>query len=115
MKLSGEPIVQFVGLNDLTPEEQELVKTLATGYQDKVQKEMEIPTSLIIHIKAYKAEGKRKKFGVHIKTVSPSQTLEVKRAADWDLARTLHKAFKNMERLVLHKLHTDTQHKRVFG
>lgn len=115
MTLEGEPIVQYVGLNELSPEEQETVKTLATQYQDNIQKQMETPTSLIIHIKKYRSEGKRTKFGVHIKTVSASQTYEAEKAADWDLARTLHKAFKNMERLILHKLHTDSQHKRVYG
>ncbi|MBW2995460.1 hypothetical protein KY312_03830 [Candidatus Woesearchaeota archaeon] len=115
MKLQGEPIIQYVGLKSLSDEEQEMTKTLATEYQDKIQKEMEIPVSLVVHIKKYKSEGKKAKFSVNIKTVAASQTYEVKRAADWDLARAMHKAFKNMERLVLHKTHTDTQHKRVYS
>jgi hypothetical protein len=114
MKLEGDPIIQFIGLGDLSDEEQDIVKTLATEYQDKIQKQMEKPTSIVIHIKTYKSEGSKKKFSVNIKTVAASHTHEVKNAADWDLARTLHKAFKNMERLVLHKTHTDTQHKRVY-
>jgi len=114
MKLKGDPIIQYVGLNELSAEEQEIVKQLSTEYQDKIQKEMETPTSVSVHIKLYKKEGEKKKFSITLKTVAASQTFETKNASDWDLKRVLHKAFKNLERLVLHKLHTDTQHKRVY-
>jgi hypothetical protein len=114
MVLEGEPIVQFIGLNELTPEEQEIVRTLSTEYQDKIQKEMETPTSLIVDIRAHEEEGHRKKYSVHIRTMAAASTMHIEKASDWDLERTLHKAFKNMERLILHKTHVDSQHKRVY-
>jgi hypothetical protein len=113
MKLK-EPIVQFIGLNELEPDEQEVVKTLSFQYQDKIQRSMETPTSLIVTIKLHKTEGKKKKYSVRVKTVAAKRTLETKKAADWELERTLHKAFKNMERLVLHEFRADTQHKRTY-
>lgn len=110
MKLT-EPIIQYVGLNELSPEEQELVKELSVLYQDKIQKEMQIPTSITLHVKLYNNEGKRKRYSVNVKTVAASQTFEENNASDWDLARTLHNAFKKIERLIQHKLHTDGQNK----
>ena len=41
--------------------------------------------------------------------MAPTQTFESTHAADWDLARTLHKAFKNIEHEIEHKLKVSEQ------
>jgi hypothetical protein len=112
MKLT-EPIIQFIGLNELTPEEKHTVMVLSTEYQDKIQIEMQKPTSIAVHIKLFygKENQKRKKFGIHIKTLAAGKIYEEKTAADWDLARTLHEAFNSLERLILHSKHKDSQRK----
>ncbi|MBW3011654.1 hypothetical protein KY311_00570 [Candidatus Woesearchaeota archaeon] len=113
MKLK-EALIQFVGLNDLKEDEQEIVKKLSSEYHDKIQRAMETPTSLVVTIKLHNTEGKRKKFSIKVKTLAAKRTVETKHAADWDLERTLHKAFKNMERLVLHEFRADSQHKKTY-
>lgn len=109
-----EPIIQFVGLKDLSDAEQEVVKKISFEYQDKIQRSMETPTSLVVTVKLHESGlNKRKKYSLRIHTLGARKTLETKHSHDWDLARALHKAFKNMERVVLHEFKADSQNKKL--
>ena len=116
--------IQYIGVEQLSTDERIALDTLSAEYYDKIQRSLKNVTSLIIHIKEYKKAAapekkeergdygkkpKRKKYDIHIKVVAPTRIFEEKHAADWDFARTLHKAFKNLEREIQHKLHTDDQ------
>ena len=72
-------------------------------------------TSVAVHIKTQKDEAdkgkekKRKKFSIKVRVLAPTHVFESKHASDWDLARTLHKAFKNIEHEIEHKLKVSDQ------
>ena len=102
-------VIQFVGVSDLPPEEQDVVNKLSTEYFDKIKRSVKNITSLMVHVKLYDAEGARKKYSVHAKAISPAGTFTSEHAADWDLARAVHKSFKNLENEVKHRLHADDQ------
>lgn len=106
-------IIQFVGVKKLPAEDQARVHALSTEYHFTIQRQLKNLTSLIIHVKEYKKEGKRHKYSIHVRAVAPTQIFESTKAADWDLSRTLHKAFKDLEREIQHQLHTDDQRPRI--
>ena len=97
-----EEQIQFIGVNELNEEEQAVVNTLSTEYYDKIKRSLKNLTSMVVHIKLYKKEGSQKKYSIHVRVIAPTKMIESDKAADWDLARTLHKAFKNIEREIEH-------------
>lgn len=97
-----EEIIQFIGVKDLKPEEQEMVKILSAEYYGKIKRSLKNLTSMAIHIKTHHNEGTKKKFSIHVRVIAPTRMIESDKASDWDLARTLHKAFKNIEREIEH-------------
>jgi len=107
-----EPI-QIVGIKELDDMDKDIVNKLANEYFLKIKRELQNITSLIFHIKCYKKEGKKKKYSINARAIAPTRMFESTKAADWDLARTLHKAFKDLEREIQHKLHSDDQHDKA--
>ena len=122
--------IQYIGVDQLTTDERIVLDKLSAEYYDKIERSLKNLTTIIVHIKEYKKEAapekkeergfygkklKRKKYDIHIKVVAPTRIFEEKHAADWDFARTLHKAFKNIEREIQHKLHTDNQRNKAYG
>lgn len=106
--------IQFIGLTELDPDEQHVVQDLATEYYDKVQRSVKEVTSLVIHIKQHAKGGARKKYSVHIRVDAPSFVFESTKANDWDLAKTVHKAFQDVENGIKHKFHTEKGYKRPY-
>lgn len=102
-------VIQFIGVKELSPEEQAIVNTLSTEYYQKIKRSLKNLTSLAVHVKTYKKEGSKKKYSINIRAIAPTKIIESKMAADWDLARTLHKAFKNIEHEIEHKLKVSSQ------
>ncbi|MBU0536659.1 MAG: hypothetical protein KKE20_06855 [Nanoarchaeota archaeon] len=88
--------IQFKGVSELSKEEKEIVNKLSTEYYAKIKRKLHNDTSLQLHIKAHSKGGERKKYSAHLRVIAPTKTLESKED-DWDLARTLHKVYKNME------------------
>lgn len=109
-----EEIIQFIGMKELSPEEQAIVNTLSTEYYQKIKRSLKNLTSLAIHIKMHKKGGAKKKYSIHIRAIAPTAIIESKRAADWDLARTLHKSFKNIEHEIEHKLKVSSQRPKAY-
>lgn len=110
-------VIQFIGVKELSPEEQTIVNTLSTEYYQKIKRSLKNLTSLVVHIKSYEKSGKeekKKKYSVHIRAIAPTHMIESKRAADWDLARTLHKSFKNVEHEIEHRLKTSSQKPKAY-
>ena len=98
-----EPI-QIIGIDVLKEEsDKDLVNTLANDYYGKIERALKNINSMSIHIKQHSKGGKRKKSDIRVKVISPTKVFE-SQESDWDLARTLHKFFKNIEREIEHSI-----------
>jgi len=117
-----EPIIQFVGLKDLKTEDQERVKELAANYHAKLQRMVQNITSLVVHIKEHEKTGKKKedsktkriKYVVHVRMIAPMKTFASSKAVDWDIARVVHKAFRDVEAEVKHAFRTDSSYQKPY-
>ena len=107
-------VIQFTGLKELDSLAQGRVKEISAFYYDKIKRSLKSITTLKVHIKVYKKEGSRKKYSVHVKAIAPTKIFVSTKAADWDIARVMHKAFQDIEREILHRLKTDSQHKKPY-
>ena len=112
--MAGE-VIQFIGVSDLKEEEQAIVNALSTEYYEKIKVALHNLTSMAVHVKTQNDEAdegkekKRKKFSIKVRVIAPTHVFESTHASDWDLARTLHKAFKNIEHEIEHKLKVSDQ------
>jgi len=107
--------VQYVGIEDLTMRGFARVKELAFSYHGKIERALNNKTTLIVHVKRYKKAGTRSKYSVHVKAITASRIFNSTKAHDWDLARTLHKAFKDLENQIEHKMHLSDQKPKRIG
>ncbi len=96
--------IQYIDINKLTLSERLRLKSLTTGYAEKLDRDLPLDSVMVIQIKLHDIEGKRKKYSLHARIDSPSLLLASSRASDWDLARTVHKSMKNIENRLQHKL-----------
>ncbi len=101
-------IIQFIGVNELAPEEQEIVQNLTTENYGKIAALLQNLTDLVVHVKTHDDEGKRKKYTFKIRCVAPTHIFESKKGFDWDVARALHKGFHDLIKQIEHKMHSDT-------
>jgi len=107
-----EPI-QVIGIDLLDDMEKAIANKLVNEYYQKIFRELKNVTDVTVHIKAHSKGGKRKKFDIRIKAIAPTRIFEAQES-DWDLARTLHRVFRNMEREIQHKLRADSQHNKPY-
>ncbi len=111
----GEPeFVQFVGLNELEPAEQQTVKTIAMLGFEKLQRDLKTLSTMVVHVKTYEKEGNRKKYSFHVRLNAHTRVFESCKAHDWDLARAVHKAMEDLQHQVVHAFHTDTTRKKAY-
>ncbi len=89
--------IQYIGAQNLDAQKKEVLDKLSTEYHAKIKRALKNVTSLIIHVKVHEKGGKAVKFSVHAKAVAPTTIITSTKASDWDFARTLHKAFKDLE------------------
>lgn len=101
--------IQYIGLDEVEEMDRSTLDRLSSEYYDKIQREIKNDTSLQIHIKGYKKQGNKKKYAIHVKAVAPTVIFTSTKAVDWDFARTLHKAFNDLEVQIKHRLHSDDQ------
>lgn len=94
--------IQYIGLDALDDFERSILDKIAPEYYEKFVRFLQNEVSVSVHIKTYKGEGKQKKFSLNAKVIAPTKTFESGKAADWDLAKTLHKAFKDIESQLEH-------------
>ena len=97
-----EPI-QIKGIDELNDEEKNLVNTLANEYYGKIQRELKNATSISLHVKQHSKTGNRHKSDIRVKVIAPTKIFEAQES-DWDMARTLHKVFNNIERQIEHRI-----------
>jgi hypothetical protein len=108
--------IQYVGLRDLDEQEREAIEEIATKYHDKIKRKTKNQTSLILHIKVHGAHkdkchgeededyGKKKKFGVHLKVLSPMHVFESE-DSDFDIRKAANLVFEHMLNQIEHKFH----------
>ena len=108
--------IKFVGLHDVEdPLLQETVHKLAAEYFGKIKRSLDDLVSMNVHVKVH-GEGKRKKYSIHMKVLSPAGSFISNKAHDWDIARTMHRAGTECLAQIQHTLHTDDQRpKRVLA
>ena len=109
-KYGTHEILQFVGLKDLDADEQEIVNRLSTEYFEKVKRAAKNIINIKVHIKCYKKEGAKKKYSVHIHVKIPTQAIiESCKSHDFELQKTIHAAFQDVQTQLKKKLRTDDQ------
>ena len=108
-KFGAREVLQFVGVSELSPEEQETVHRLSTEYFEKIKRDVQNITNMSVHVKVYGAEQENKrakKFALHVKVYCPSHLFESCMSHDFELAKALHKAFDHVREQVKHAFHS---------
>ncbi len=106
--------IQFVGVSELEPMEQETVQLLSTENYAKIKRAMKNLTSLVIHVKKHEKGGERKKYSIHLRVICPTATIESCNADDFELPRALHKAFNDIKEQIKHKFHSDVTRGKIY-
>ncbi len=111
-KFGTHELIQFIGVNELNAEEQALVSKLSTENFEKFTRLLKNIEQMVVHIKSYEQEGRKKKFSLHVRLKAPTMAvIESCKSHDFDLARALHKAFDDIRAQIEHKFHTGTRPK----
>lgn len=105
--ITESDMLQFVGMKDLEPMEQELVQRISTENFEKIKRMMKNITKVKVQIKTHKRDGKRKKYSIHLQARAPGGPLDVDRAQDFDLARAIHKGFQDLKQRIEHRMHLE--------
>lgn len=108
-----EPI-QITGIEEVSEEDQGIVNKLANDYYGKIKRALKNEISIKVHIKQHSKTGKKHKSDVRVQLVAPTRRF-VAQESDWDLARTLHRVFKNIERQLQHRLKVDDQRNKPYS
>jgi hypothetical protein len=103
--------IQYVGVNELDSQQKSLVDKLAKEHYDKIQRSLNDITSIVVHIKQHKKTGEDAKinYGIHTRVMGSGKVFESTNAADYDLAKALHKSFNDVEKQIMHTLRPDEQ------
>ncbi len=99
--------ILFKGIDALNEEERRIADKVSKHHYPKIQRGIKNVTSLVVHIKTHKdskgSSEQRKKFSVHVHVNAPTKIIKSSKAHDWDLARSLHKAFNEVQMQIDHK------------
>lgn len=97
--------IRFIGLKKLSDAQQASVNKISGKYYTKIARSLKKEVDIDIQIKLEDVEGKRERFKIRIRVDQPS-FLANAQAIDWDLNRTLHKAFEAILHELEHKFKT---------
>ena len=97
--------LQYVGLKDLTIDEQEAVQKQAQEHHTKLQKFMPKLLSMTVHVKAHEKAGNRKQYEVHLRLDIPGVGLiDSCKSQDWELAKAMHRSYEELEHQLEHRI-----------
>ena len=96
--------VEIKNIEILTPDEKELTEKILNEYYKKIKRLVKDSPKLKVQIKEYNQEGKQKKFSINVDLHFSGRRLKSD-AADWDLARTLHKCMVKIQNEIEHTFH----------
>jgi len=105
--------VDIIGIEELEDEEKGVFNKLVDEYYKKIQRELKNITSLTVHLKVHSKGGKAKKYDIRVKALAPTRIFEAQES-EWDLAKALHKVFKNIVMEIQHRLRTDSQRPKSY-
>jgi predicted transcriptional regulator len=93
--------IMFKGFQQL-PEgyEKHYAEKLCSYYAEKIRYLLQNANTVSVHLKEYEKTGKpdkRHKYAIHLMVDYLGKKFVSTKAIDWDLARTVHKAFKDVE------------------
>lgn len=103
--------IQFVGIKELSPEEQDVVQSLTTEYFSKIKREINNVTDLVVHVKTAGKSGdrdKRKRYTLMVRAMFPGFVIESKDSDDYELPKAMHQSFEEILSQIHHKLRTDS-------
>jgi len=106
--------IQITGIDEISEQDKALVNKLSNEYYDKFKRALKNEISIKLHIKQHSKTGKKHKSDVRVQLSAPTRIFEAQES-DWDLARTLHKVFNNLERELQHKLKVDDQRDKPYS
>ena len=92
------------GMKELDEKERFVYNKLSSEYSAKIERQLKTVNLIEVLIKDYSKEGKSKKYSIHVKVFSNTRNFDGG-AADWDFARTLHKAFIKVINEIEHEFH----------
>ncbi len=110
--------IQFVGLHDLTPDEQDFVQSTAEECQPKIKRVLQNLTDLIVHAQVSGVQvgkEKRKRYTFHVRAISPGQHFESAKCDDYDMPKALHRCFDEIIAQIQHKLRTDSTRPKPYA
>ncbi|MBR9706226.1 hypothetical protein GOV14_04275 [Candidatus Pacearchaeota archaeon] len=88
-------MIDIKGIGLLNGEEEEIVNRVTNEYYGKLERMDKSMQKLDIHVKTYDTDGKRKRYSVQAKIVSPARNFNADET-DWDLSKALHKVLKKL-------------------
>ena len=112
--------IQLKGEESLSEGEKFQLNKVVNHYYDKIGRNVKNDFMILVKIKAYEKAGKgkkdedchkSKKFSIQVQIKTATRKLDSS-AADWDLNRTLHDAFKKMLTEIEHKFRNSEQNKK---
>lgn len=109
-KYGATEVIQFAGVRELEPSEQDTVQSLSTEYFEKIKREMHNVTNVIVHVTTGgKLDGKekRRRYTLHVRAISPGFVFESSKNDDYELPRAVHKSFEEILSQIQHRLRTD--------
>ena len=114
--IPDQDLIQFTGLKELEQMDQNTVQKITTENFEKIKRMLQNITQLRVLIKEYKTEGKpdkKKKYAVHLQVSSATETMDVDKTQEYDLAKAMHKAFTGLKDLIEHRIHKEGSKKWI--
>ena len=107
--------IKFIGLKSpgIDSYAQYALKKVSAFEAYKLQRMINNEFSVVLHIKAYGKEGKRKKYSIHLRVEYPGQQLTVS-DDDWDAVAALHRVWANVKNHVKKKFRGDSSWKKSY-
>lgn len=93
-------IIQYIGLRDLEPLEQDIVKRISEQCSPRLLREAHNDIDITVHVKTHNKGGSRSKYSVHLKLVYANNVLDIDKVADWELPRAVADAFEAMHQKI---------------
>lgn len=97
--------VQFIGLKDLHPDDQEKIKDIIYTKSLFIEREIKKINSLRLHFKTYK-QGGNKRYSVHLMINSPGKVITADRVSEssrWDPIAAVYEVIDDAREQIRHK------------
>ncbi|MBI2044386.1 hypothetical protein HYT24_03415 [Candidatus Pacearchaeota archaeon] len=104
--------LKTVGFDLIGEQDRKDFEKIFGEYSRKIERKLKNISSFILYLKDYSKEGKRNRYSLHLRAISPAGKTFEASAIDWDFKRTLHKIFTKMENLLEKEFHLSDQHQK---